>query len=90
MSQNPDILFDKKLFTRVFWDLQDAQTRYVISYGGASASKSWSQAQHEIIQLMSGITDTLVVRKTGSIWGISMAHGVANISLFLIAPYWFD
>ena len=61
-----EYIFNKKLFTNVFWRLQDAQSRYVISYGGASASKSWSQAQHEIIQLMSGIHDTLVVRKNGA------------------------
>ncbi len=42
-----------------------------------------------IIAGSAGFLFALVVRKTGSIWGISMAHGIANISLFLIAPYWF-
>ncbi|MFO8011335.1 MAG: CPBP family intramembrane glutamic endopeptidase [Dehalococcoidia bacterium] len=36
-----------------------------------------------------GLLFALVVRKTGSILGVSMAHGAANISLFLICPYLF-
>ena len=66
MDQNLDYIFHRKLFTRVFWDLKKASTRYVINYGGASASKSWSQAQYEIIKLLEGTKDTLVLRKTGA------------------------
>ncbi len=34
-----------------------------------------------------GFLFALVVRRTGSIWGVSVAHGCVNIMLFLIAPY---
>ena len=37
-----------------------------------------------------GLMFALVVRKTGSLWGVSMAHGVVNITLFLIAPHLFS
>ncbi len=33
-----------------------------------------------------GLMFALVVRKTGSLWGVSIAHGVVNVTLFLIAP----
>ena len=61
-----DYIFKKKLFTKVFWKIRDAHTRFVINYGGANSSKSWSQAQHEIIELLSGKGDTLVLRKIGA------------------------
>jgi hypothetical protein len=31
----------------------------------------------------------LVVRKTGSIYGVSVSHGLVNVILFLIAPLYF-
>ena len=34
-----------------------------------------------------GLMFGLVVQRTGSIWGVSVAHGVVNITLFLIAPH---
>ena len=36
-----------------------------------------------------GFLFALVVRRTGTIWGVSMAHGIVNIVLFLIAPHLF-
>ncbi len=36
-----------------------------------------------------GFVFALVVRKTGSIYGVSIAHGVINIVLFLVAPAFF-
>ena len=48
-----DYIFKKALFTKVFWKLRDAKKWYVINRGGADSSKSWSQAQHEIIELLS-------------------------------------
>lgn len=36
-----------------------------------------------------GFIYSLVVRKTGSIYGVSVSHGVINSVLFLIAPYYF-
>ncbi len=34
-----------------------------------------------------GFIYALVVRKTGSIYGVSISHGVINIMLFLVMPY---
>jgi len=61
-----DYIFKKTLFTKVFWRLREAKTRFVINYGGANSSKSWSQAQHEIIELLSNKGDILVLRKIGA------------------------
>jgi len=36
-----------------------------------------------------GFIFSVVVRKTGSIYGVSVSHGIINIILFLIAPYYF-
>jgi len=36
-----------------------------------------------------GFIYSLVVRKTGSIYGVSISHGIINIILFLIAPHYF-
>jgi len=58
-----DYIFKEKLFTKVFWKLREAKTRFVINYGGADSSKSWSQAQLEIIDLIESETNTLVLRK---------------------------
>ncbi|NMX21968.1 hypothetical protein C5S30_05965 [ANME-1 cluster archaeon GoMg4] len=35
-----------------------------------------------------GFIFSVVVRKTGSLYGVSISHGVINIVLFLIAPYY--
>lgn len=60
---NNELEIDRKFFTKVYWKLQEAKTRFVINYGGADSSKSWSQAQHEVKELMEGNTNTLVLRK---------------------------
>jgi len=36
-----------------------------------------------------GFIYSLVVRKTGSIYGVTISHGMINIMLFLIAPHYF-
>ena len=58
-----DYVFNKELFTKVFWKIRDAKKWYIINRGGADSSKSWSQAQHEIIELLSDKYYTLVLRK---------------------------
>jgi membrane protease YdiL (CAAX protease family) len=35
-----------------------------------------------------GVVFSVVREKTGSIYGITVSHGVINIVLFLIAPYY--
>ena len=53
-----------KLFTQVIYKVQAARTRYVLVYGGASSSKSYSVHQLELINIMgAGTGDTLFVRK---------------------------
>jgi hypothetical protein len=34
-----------------------------------------------------GVMYALVVKKTGSIYGVSISHGLINIVLFLVMPY---
>ncbi|MBK5190531.1 MAG: CPBP family intramembrane metalloprotease, partial [Methanosarcinales archaeon] len=36
-----------------------------------------------------GFIFSVVVRKTGSLYGVSVSHGIINIVLFLIAPAYF-
>jgi hypothetical protein len=58
-----DITFNKKLFSDVYWKVRDSVTRFVIVYGGASASKSWSVMQHIIISTFEDPSNWLVIRK---------------------------
>jgi phage terminase large subunit len=53
-----------KLFAKPYYDIRRAATRFVVVYGGAGSSKSYSAHQHELISLMSRRrNDTLVLRK---------------------------
>ncbi len=57
----------KDLFTRVYKALRKAETRYVVVYGGASSSKSYSVHQLELFNLITREKgDTLVIRKYGA------------------------
>jgi len=67
MSEPLDIEWPEGAFTKVFWRLQDVKTRKVLNMGGAGSSKSWSQAQHELIYaLQHPKIRTLIVRKVGA------------------------
>jgi phage terminase large subunit len=56
-----------EIFTSVYFNLQDAATRFVVVYGGASSSKSYSVHQLELANIMDdGKGDTLVIRKYGA------------------------
>jgi phage terminase large subunit len=56
-----------ELFTQVFWKIQEATKRYVIVYGGAASSKSYSVHQSELIKIMQkGEGDTLFIRKNAA------------------------
>ena len=59
-------LIDPRFFTNVYWRLLEANTRFVINWGGANSSKSWSQAQKEVIELVSYPGDIMAVRKIGA------------------------
>ncbi len=61
-----NLTFDNKLFNPLIWKLQRAKTRYVVSYGGAGSSKSYSQTQYEIIKCLQKTEKLLVIRKVNS------------------------
>lgn len=53
-----------KLFAKPYYEIRKASTRFVVVYGGAGSSKSYSAHQNELIQLMTRRrNDTLVLRK---------------------------
>jgi len=55
-----------KIFNPLVGKLQKASKRYVVSYGGAGSSKSYSQTQHEIIRCLQRHEKLLVIRKVNS------------------------
>lgn len=61
LSKNRD-----KIFTRVFYQVRKAASRYVAVFGGAGSSKSYSVHQSELINIKDGNSDTLFIRKHGS------------------------
>lgn len=53
-----------EIFTPLFYELQDCKTRYLLNYGGSGSSKSYSQHQLELLNLLDNPTaDTLFIRK---------------------------
>lgn len=57
----------KKLFSKVFYQVRKATTRYVVVKGGSGSSKSYSVHQSELINIMTCTEgDTLVLRKHGA------------------------
>jgi phage terminase large subunit len=56
----------KKLFSKVFYEVRKAKTRYVVVKGGSGSSKSYSVHQSELMNIMQATDgDTLVLRKHG-------------------------
>ena len=62
-ATEPVITFNKKLFSSVYFRIREALTRFVIVFGGASASKSYSLMQHIIIDTFETPGNWLVIRK---------------------------
>lgn len=57
----------KKLFSRVFFEVSKAKSRYVVVFGGSGSSKSYSVHQSELINIMTQTDgDTLILRKHGA------------------------
>lgn len=58
---------EKQVFTNVFFEVEEAKSRYVVVYGGASSGKSYAVHQLELINIMEdGKGDTLFIRKHGA------------------------
>jgi phage terminase large subunit len=62
-QEKPDVIFNKGLFSSVFWRIREALTRFVVVYGGASASKSYSLMQHIVISTFEETSNWLCIRK---------------------------
>jgi phage terminase large subunit len=54
------------IFNPLMRKLQAADKRFVISYGGAGSSKSYTQTQHEIVRCLERKEKLLVIRKVAS------------------------
>ena len=63
IAEKPNILFKKSLFSSVYFRIRAALTRFVIVFGGASASKSYSLMQHIVIDTFETPGNWLVIRK---------------------------
>ncbi len=58
---------EKTLFSKVFYEVRNAKTDYVVVFGGSGSSKSYSVHQSELLNIMTSKEgDTLVLRKHGS------------------------
>lgn len=58
--------YQDELFNSLISKLQESDTRFVINYGGAGSSKSYTQTQHEIIKCLQGKEKLLVIRKVNT------------------------
>jgi len=54
------------LFNPLISKLQKANTRFIVNYGGAGSSKSYTQTQHEIIKCLQSEERILVIRKVNN------------------------
>lgn len=59
-------LTDPELYTEVYWKIQKTTKRFVVNYGGAGSSKSVSQHQNELMNLLDADYDILMIRKHAS------------------------
>lgn len=65
-TQGVDLLLNRALFTDVFFKIRGARRRFVVVWGGASASKSYSMMQHLILRTFEDTGTWLVIRKYSS------------------------
>ena len=74
-----DVIVNPKLFTDIFWKIRNSQKRYVIIYGGSSASKSYSMMQHVILKSFEDTGSWLIIRKFASDIYNSVYEGIEQI-----------
>ena len=77
-SKNAD-----KIFNPLFYRLQKTNSRFVINYGGAGSSKSYTQTQHEIIKAIQSRETTLIVRKYAS----TLRHSVIALTKRILSTW---
>lgn len=75
MSRSTDVNVPERAFTPVFHKLRGVRTRFVLNYGGSGSSKSWSQAQYELLKCIHEVNHTLVVRKVAD----TLTHSVITL-----------
>jgi phage terminase large subunit len=73
----------EKIFNPLFYKLQKSNSRFVINYGGAGSSKSYTQTQHEIIKAIQGRETTLIVRKYAS----TLKHSVIALTKRILSSW---
>ena len=71
MSRDRSLVFDKKLFTNIYWEIQDFfgdnGKRFLWVYGGSGSSKTYSTVQAVIVNMLNSKDfNCLVLRKYAS------------------------
>lgn len=75
----PDVIFNRALFSDVYWKIREATTRFVIVYGGASGSKSYSLMQHMVTTMLEENSNWLAIRKYSTDIQNSIYDNIAGI-----------
>lgn len=70
--------YASEIFNPLIYDLQDADTRFVINYGGAGSGKSYTQSQHEIMCALENKIVTLVLRKVSNTLNKSVVKEITD------------
>ena len=80
-----ELLF-RGLLQHTFTEAMGARGIFVVSaiFAILHLGNSWHDC---LFAAVVGVMYALVVRKTGSIYGVSISHGLINIVLFLVMPY---
>lgn len=83
MNEPVKIGFDAKIFNTLFWELREANTRFVINYGGAGSGKSFTQTQFEIIKCLQNKENILVIRK----YATTLKNSVIKLFLSILKSW---
>lgn len=66
MNNEIEIVLNPNRFNRLYWRLKEANTRFIINFGGAGSGKSFTQTQHEIKKALKKKEKILVIRKVNT------------------------
>lgn len=93
--KRPQIRASREFYSGVYDRIEKADTRFIVIYGGASASKSWSMMQHIIMTTYRDPSNWLVIRKYSTdiqnsvydnLIGIINTFGKSNHFNFRLSP----